>query len=102
VRETKFRILVQGDVQMAHDVGYLVAGGSDVVAFFVDPRERAFVGASTSSDSGCPVVHVETESSERSTEIEFTEFKGWRFHAGGAGKSIAICLVREGAEGSSR
>jgi hypothetical protein len=97
-KETKFKILRQGDVQMAHCVGYMLAGGDDAVCFYIDPAERAFIDASTESESGCPVIFVSRADSEVATEIEFTEFKGWRFHAGGAGKSIAIALVRRGSD----
>lgn len=98
VRETTFKILAQGDVQMAHCTGYMVAGGPDAVCFYIDPRDRAYISASTTSDSGCPVVYVSRDDCERGTEIEFSEFPGWRFHAGGAGKTIAVALVRRGAD----
>ena len=98
MRETAFKVLTQGDVEMAHDVGYMVVGGDDAVCFFIDPKGRAFVDASTTSQAGCPVVFIATDGAAMSTEIEFSEFPGWRFHAGGAGKSIAIALVRCGSE----
>lgn len=59
---------------------------------------EAYISASTESDSGCPVVYVSEEGCEQDTEIEFSEFPGWRFHAGGEGKTIAIALVRRGAD----
>jgi len=98
MRETTFKILTQGDVQMAHCQGYMVAGGEDAVCFYIDPRDRAYISASTESDSGCPVVYVSRDDCERDTEIEFSEFKGWRFHAGGDGKAIAVALVRRAAD----
>lgn len=98
VRGTTFKILAQGDVQMAHCTGYMVAGGPDAVCFYIDPRDRAYISASTTSDSGCPVVYVSRDDCERGTEIEFSEFPGWRFHAGGAGKTIAVALERRGAD----
>ena len=98
MRETRFKVVTQGDVEMAHDVGYMVVGGDDAVCFFIDPKGRAFVEASTESQAGCPVVFIATDGAAMSTEIEFSEFPGWRFHAGGAGKSIAIALVRCGSE----
>ena len=98
MRETTFKILTQGDVQMAHCQGYMVAGGEDAVCFYLDPRGRAYISASTESDSGCPVVYVSRDDCERDTEIEFSEFKGWRFHAGGDGKAIAVALVRRAAD----
>jgi hypothetical protein len=98
MRETTFRILKQGDVHMAHCQGYMVAGGADAVCFYIDPRERAYISASTESDSGCPVVYVSRDDCEQDTEIEFSEFAGWRFHAGGAGKTIAVALVRRAAD----
>lgn len=97
--ETTFKVLRQGDVEMAHCVGYLLAGGEDAVCFFIDPKERAFVDSSTESVDGCPVVSLSNDAAGVSTDIEFHEFKGWRFHAGGGGKSIAIALVRRGADG---
>lgn len=99
MRETKFTVLNQGDVVMAHEAGYMVTGGNDAVCFYIDPSGgRAYVGASTTSDADCPVVFIDRDGAERSTEIEFPEFPGWRFHAGGCGKSIAIALVRRDAE----
>ena len=98
MRETTFNILVQGDVKMAHCVGYMLAGGGDAVCFYIDPSERAYISASTESRSGCPVIYVSQDGCERDTEIEFNEFPGWRFHAGGAGKTIAVALVRKAAD----
>ena len=98
MRETTFKVLTQGDVEMAHDVGYMVVGGHDAVCFFIDPKCRAFVEASSTSQAGCPVVYIANEGASMSTEIEFSEFPGWRFHAGGAGKSISISLVRCGSD----
>jgi hypothetical protein len=98
MKETKFTVTRQGDVRMAHSVGYMLAGGEDAVCFFIDPADRAYVSASTESDAGCPVVHLACDGGEDVTEIEFTEYPGWRFHAGGGGKTIAIALVRRGAE----
>lgn len=97
MRETKFKVLTQGDVKMAHHVGYMVVGGDDAVCFFIDPEGWAYIEASTESDAGCPVVFISRDGAEHSTEIEFSEFSGWQFHAGGSGKSIAIALVRRGA-----
>ena len=94
MRETKFKVLDQGDVVMAHEAGYMVTGGDDAVCFYIDPSDRAYISASTESDSGCPVVFIERDGAEKSTQIEFSEFPGWRFHSGGCGKSIAIALVR--------
>lgn len=96
-RETTVRILRQGDVKMAHCLGYMLSGNENAVCFFIDPSNRAYISASTESDSGCPVVYVSEEGCEQDTEIEFSEFPGWRFHAGGEGKTIAIALVRRGA-----
>jgi len=84
---------------MAHCQGYMVAGGPDAVCFYIDPRDRAYISASMESDSGCPVVFVSRDDCEIETEIEFSEFAGWRFHAGGAGKTIAVALVRRAADG---
>ena len=98
MRETIFKILRQGDVQMAHCKGYMVVGNCDAVCFYIDTFERAYISASTDSDSGCPMVYVSREDCELDTEIEFTEFQGWRFHSGGEGKSLAISLVRRGSE----
>ena len=98
MRETTFKILRQGDVQMTNCKGYMVVGNGDAVCFYIDTFERAYISASTDSDSGCPMVYVSREDCELDTEIEFTEFQGWRFHAGGEGKSLAIALVRRGAD----
>jgi hypothetical protein len=98
MRETKFKICTQGDIQMLHDKGYMVTGGGDAACFYIDTDERAFIESSTTSNHNCPVIFIGSETSLVSTEIEFTDYPGWRFHAGGAGKSIAIALVRCDAE----
>ena len=76
----------------------MLVGCADAVCFYIDPKDRAYVDASTTSDAGCPVVIIGRDGAEHSTSIEFMEFPGWRFHAGGSGKSIAISLVRCGAD----
>lgn len=98
MRETKFSVLTQGDVKMAHNTGYMVVGGPDAVCFYIDPRDRAYISASTESGNGCPVIYVARDGCELDTEIEFSEFPGWRFHAGGGGKTISVALVRRGAD----
>jgi len=98
MRETTFAIRAQGDVQMAHCKGYMVTGDGDAVCFYVDTVGRAYISAYTESKNGCPVAYVSRDGCERDTEIEFTEFRGWRFHAGGGGKTIAVALVRRAAE----
>lgn len=98
MRETTFKIQRQGAVRFNHLTGYMLVGDKDAVCFFIDPAERAYVSASTTSDNDCPVVFLTDECADIETEIEFSEFPGWRFHAGGGGKSIAIALVRRGAE----
>ena len=91
---TTFKILRQGTVEMLHSEGYMVVGNSDAVCFYIDPIDRAYISASTESDTGCPVIYVCKSEDDEPTEIEFSMFPGWRFHAGGSGKSIAISLVR--------
>lgn len=98
MRRTPFKILVQGGVEMSCSTGYGVIGNGDAVCFFIDPVDRGYINAYTTSTSDCPVVYVDFGNSEISTEIEFTEFPGWRVHATGGGKTIAVALVRRGAE----
>lgn len=97
-RETKLRVLTQGCVELSHETGYMLAGDGDAVCFYIDPKERAWVEASSESRDGCPVVYLSSTEDGPFTEVEFIDFKGWRFHAGGGGKSIAIALVRRAAE----
>jgi len=98
MRKTEFRIIEQGDVKLAHTNGYMLAGGEDAVCFFIDPSGSAYISASTESKSGCPIVYLSNDDCERDTIIEFSEFPGWRYHAGGGGKSIAISLVRRAVD----
>ena len=103
MRETKFKIQRQGSVCFnQYYTGYMLVGGPDAVCFFIDPVERSYITCSTTSDNDCPVVFLQCEKNRDDdtpdTEVEFSEFPGWRFHAGGGGKSIAIALVRRGAE----
>ena len=103
MRETTFKILRQGDIDLPSRRGYMVVGGPDAVCFYVDTYERARIAASTGSDTGCPVVWIAPEYGcfDAYTEVEFTEFPGWRFHSGGTGKSIAVSLVRIAADNES-
>jgi hypothetical protein len=93
-----FKILYQGDVKMSHDFGYMAVGNSDCVCFFIDPVEKAYIEASSSDENDCPIIYLSTEDAEDYTTLVFPDHKGWRFHAGGCGKSIAIALVRRVAE----
>ena len=93
-RTTPLSVLSQGDVEVLHGEGYLVLGNDEAVCFYVDVAERAYVDASSESDDGCPVVILTREGYENSTWVAFPEFKGWRVHAGGGGKGIAIALTK--------
>lgn len=97
IKKTTFRILTQGDVRMAHCIGYMMAGGKDAVCFYIDSYDRAYISGSTESHNGCPVLYVSRDDCTRDTKIEFPEFPGWRFHCGGEGKTIAVALVRRAA-----
>ena len=98
--DIEFKITRQGDVKMSHCIGYLVHGGDDTLCFYIDPVERAYVSWSTSSyPSGEVTIGIGSTSTSDSelidTEIEFPTLVGWQFHAGGAGKSIALSFVKE-------
>lgn len=96
MQETEFKIIKQGDVAMSHNYGYMLQGGFEqgVVCFYIDPIDRAYVSASMQSENDCPVVFISNDDDQGiDTQIEFVDFPGFRFHAGGAGKSIAIALV---------
>ena len=96
MRETKLTILHQGEVKLSHLKGYMVVGDGDAVCFFIDPVGRAYIDISSQNHlTGCPTIHISNKDETASTEVEFSEFKGWRFHSGGGGKSIAIALVRD-------
>lgn len=98
MKETKITVLSQGDVELAHNYGYMVVGDGNAVCFYVDVDERTVITGSSNSDNGCPKVYLDRPydvESEVSTEIEFSEFPGWRVHATRGGKSIAIALVKE-------
>lgn len=97
-RKTEFKIIHQGAVKMAHNYGYMLAGDGDAVCFFIDPVDRAYVDCSSESDNGCPVVYLTGDDDDELTSIEFSEYHGWRFHAAGCGKTIAIALVRRAAD----
>lgn len=95
MRETTFIITHQGDVKMAHCAGYCLVGNDEAVCFYIDPSDSAYVAAWSHSSSDCPVLMLEIGGPcTNYTEIEFTEFSGWRVHAVGAGKSIAVALVK--------
>ena len=98
--KTKFKIIQQGAVKMTQSQGYMVVGNYDCLCFYIFSWDRAYVAASTYSYNDCPVLYLMDDGDDKGdyTVIEFTELKGWRFHAGGAGKSIAISLVDRGAD----
>lgn len=93
-----FKILSQGDVEMLHTYGYMAVGNEDCVCFFIDPVDRAYIEASSSDENDCPTIHLSTEDADGYTVLVFPDHKGWRFHAGGSGKTISVALVRRGAE----
>ena len=95
MRETTFNIVHQGEAKMAHCFGYDLVGNDEAVCFFIDPSDSAHVAAATHSERDCPVLMLEvTDACTDYTEIEFSEFPGWRVHATGGGKSIAVALVK--------
>ena len=99
-RETTFKIVQQGDVKMAHNIGYMLLGNEDAVCFFIDPSDRAYVISYGYGNNDCPSISlvqsgVDLEQVEELTQIEFTDFPGWRVHADSGAKTIAIALVRD-------
>ena len=88
------KILTQGDVKIVGDKGYMKIGCDRAVCFFIDVYDRAYVNASSVSENGCPVIYVGGDDCAVDTEIEFVDYPGWRFHAGGGGKTIAIALAK--------
>lgn len=96
MKDTKITIIQEGDVKMAHNVGYMLVGGENAVCFYIDPVHKGYINASSQSENGCPIVYISpyNDDYEKDTVIEFSDFKGWEFFAGGGGKSIAIALVK--------
>ena len=96
-KETKLTILTQGNVRLSHEYGYMVKGNDEAVCFYIDPVGRAKISCSSSSDNNCPTIFLTTDlpNDYTLTEVEFSDYQGWRFHCGGDGKSIAIALVRD-------
>ena len=97
-RETQIKITHQGDVKLWHNYGYCVVGGPDAVCFYIDVDGRADITGWTKSDTNCPVIFIGNTCADTDTIAEFTEFPGWRVHATNGGKTLAVALVREGAE----
>jgi hypothetical protein len=92
------KIVSQGNVRLTENLGYLVVGNEDAVCFFMDPVDDAYIAASTRSEDDCPVAQLSDGSADGPwTVVEFTEFPGWQFHSGRAGKTIAIALTRHAA-----
>ena len=97
-KDAALRVISQGAVELSHLSGYLMAGSpeAECACFFIDPVGSALVEASTTEDD-LPVVYLGRDDmgpDDLSTAITFPEFKGFRFHCGGSGKTIAITLVR--------
>ena len=86
MKETRLTIVEQGDVRLAHLTGYMLVGDGDAVCFYIDPQERAYISASSTSPSDCPIVFLDWGDDSQSTVVEFSEFPGWRFHAGSGEK----------------
>ena len=97
-KETPIKINHQGDVKLWHDYGYMVVGCQDAVCFYIDVDGRADITGWTKSDVNCPVIFIGNTCADTDTIAEFPEFPGWRVHATNGGKSLAVALVREGAE----
>ena len=97
-RTTSIKINHRGDVKLWHDYGYMVVGGPDAVCFYIDVDGRADITGWTKSDANCPVIFIGNTCADTDTIAEFTEFPGWRVHATNGGKTLAVALVREGAE----
>ena len=103
MREIEFKIRTQGSVKLYGSKGYMLVGDENVVCFYIDPIERAYIGASSYSEEDCPVIFLySSEDDEFFTEIEFCEFPGWKFHSGGGGKVISVALVRREALDAQR
>ena len=95
--DIKFKITRQGDVKMSNCQGYDIYGGDNALCFYIDPTERACVNWSYIQD-GIPTISVgliKDDEKSVDTEIQFPTLIGWRFHCGGAGKSIALSFVKE-------
>lgn len=97
-RTTPIKINHQGDVKLWHDYGYCVVGGPDAVCFYIDVDGRADIEGWTKSDANCPLIFIGKDAALTDTIAEFPEFPGWRVHATNGGKTLAVALVREGAE----
>ena len=96
-KETKLTLITQGNVRLLHKYGYMVKGNDDAVCFYIDATTQATVHRESNimSANNCPVVYLMTNlpNDMTVTEVEFSDYPGWRFHCGGSGKSIAIALV---------
>lgn len=97
-RTTPIRINHQGDVKPWHDYGYSVVGGPDAVCFYIDVDGYVYVSGWTTDHDNCPMIYVGDNSGSVDTLVSFPEFEGWRVHATNDGKTLAVALVREGAE----
>ena len=94
-KETKLTILTQGNVRLLHNYGYMVNGNDEAVCFYIDATTQANIECSNISYNNCPTIILTTNfpNDHTETEVEFSDYPGWLFHCGGAGKSIAIALV---------
>lgn len=97
MRETKLKVLHQGEVKLCHDTGYSVVGNDEAVCFYIDVDRRTDVDSWTYSDADCPVVHLMDTAVVHlgDTAVEFPEFPGWILHSANGGDSVAIALVKQ-------
>lgn len=95
-KTVSFNITVKGKVTFPHPRGYAVAGGKDLLGFYIDPSEQAYVAGSSQTDDGCPELHIRTVNQEDDyTVICFPKHKGWSFFASSGGKTMSIVLRKD-------
>jgi len=97
IKETKLNVLTQGNIKLLHDHGHRVKNNDHVVCFYIDTVARCYVDSSGVSESDCPVVHLSTgvDIDKTITDVEFSDFPGWRVLCAGNGESVAVALVKD-------
>lgn len=98
MREINFKVTSQGNVKLVGNKGLKVIDAGDLIGFYLEADDRAYVLASKQSEDNCPVICLdscfETEGEEL-TEIVFHELKGFEFFGSNAGRPMTVMLKKK-------
>lgn len=104
-REVIVKISYQGDA-VPGNRGYMLVGGSDCVAFYVDGwgatcriypvsySSTVYIHESKELKNFPSITLENGDEDSTLTDIYFPEYEGWDVHSVGGGKTMSVCLVK--------